>query len=244
MELPAYFLSDLHLGCQHPSVIADREARAITLLRSWKGAASHVFLVGDVFEFWMEYRDYVNRHHFPLFRALAELVESGVQVHYLCGNHDFQLDTFFPEQLGVQVHRHLKINLQGHSIWIQHGDGAAKSDWKYRIARRILHSPLNVFLFRLLHPDWGMSLARWVGRTSRKANQYKDPLLSEYRAWAQSIMTRESCDTVVHGHNHHAGIETLPQGTHVSCGQWLLSLSYVELRSGTFTLHCIQDTQT
>lgn len=235
MELPAYFLSDLHLGCQHPLAIADREARAIDLLRSWKSAASHVFLVGDVFEFWMEYRDYVNRHHFALFRALAELVESGVEVHYLSGNHDFQLDTFFPKELGVHVHRSLKIELQGRKLWIQHGDGVAKSDWKYRIASRILHSPLDIFLFRLLHPDWGMSLARWVGQKSRHANLDKDPLLSEYRAWALEVMARESCDTVVHGHNHHAGIEILPQGIHATTGQWLFELGYLEMRAGQFT---------
>lgn len=235
MQLPAYFLSDLHLGCEHPHAIADREARAIALLRSWTGAASHVVLVGDIFEFWMEYRDYINRHHFPLLRALAELVESGVEVHYLAGNHDFLLEDFFPRTLGVQVHRTLTLELQGHRIWIQHGDGTARSDWKYRFARRILHCPLNVWLFRLLHPDWGMSLARWVGRTSRQANQYKDPLLSEYQEWARYTLLREHCTAIIHGHNHHGGVEVLPEGIHANCGQWLFTLSYLELRNGKFT---------
>lgn len=235
MRLPAYFISDLHLGCRHPDAIQDREARVISLFHNWKGNASHVFLVGDVFEFWMEYRDYVNKNHFRLLQALAELVDSGVQVHYLAGNHDFQLDDFFPSQLGVQVHRTLKIELQGRKIWIQHGDGVAKFDWKYRLARRILHNPINLFLFRLLHPDWGMTLARWVGSTSRHANKEKDPLLQEYQDWARETMLRESCDAVVHGHNHHGGVEETAEGTHANCGQWLFALSYLELRDGQFT---------
>jgi UDP-2,3-diacylglucosamine hydrolase len=234
MSLPAYFISDLHLGCNPQHCIADREERIIALLRSWQGQASHIFLVGDVFEFWMEYRDYVNRHHFGLLRALAELVESGVTVHYLSGNHDFRLDDFFPKTLGVQVHSCLNIELQGLRIWMQHGDGCAKSDWKYRWASKIIHSPINVFLFRLLHPDWGMSLARLVGHTSRTANEGSDQKLAEYQVFAQNVLLREHCDAVVLGHNHLGGIWDLDAGQLVNCGQWLFELSYIELRDGVF----------
>jgi len=237
MALPAYFLSDLHLGCSHPSALADREARAIELLRSWRGQASHVFLMGDLFEFWMEYIHYINCHHFGFLRAIAELVESGVEVHYLCGNHDFQLDAFFPS-LGVHIHETLKIEVQGLRLWLQHGDGMSKSDWGYRLARPILHNKLNLFLFRLLHPDWGMALARFVGSTSRDALANCDSHLDEYADCARSIMKRESCQAMVHGHTHHASITQFPEGVHVDCGQWLFELNYVELREGAF--RCVQ----
>jgi len=234
MALPAYFISDLHLGCEPRHCIPQREERLLLLLRSFKGQASHVFLVGDVFEFWMEYRDYVNRNHFGLLRALAELVESGVEVHYLCGNHDFRLDDFFPRTLGIQVHRTLRMDLQGHRIWLQHGDGCARSDWKYRLASRVLHSPLNVALFRTLHPDWGMSLARFVGHTSRTVNQESDQKLAEYQSFAREVLMREQCDTVVLGHNHLGGIWDLGCGQLVNCGQWLFELSYAQLLDGVF----------
>ncbi len=236
MNKPAYFISDLHLGATTEGVIADREQRLVDLLRGWRGQASHVVFVGDSFEFWMEYRHYINRHHFPFLRALAELVESGVQVHLLSGNHDFRLDDFFPTALGVQVHSTLKLELQGKKIWFQHGDGVAKSDWGYRLASRVIHSPINVFLFRLLHPDWGMALANWVGRTSRKVNEDADPKIAEYQEAWRKLMVREDCNVVVHGHNHHPSIKLDIEGTVVNCGQWLFELNYVEFRDGNFEI--------
>lgn len=233
MSKPAYFLSDLHLGCTHPRAIVDRETRAVELLRSWQGQASHVFLVGDLFEFWMEYGHYINRHHFPFLRALAELVESGVEVHYLSGNHDFQLDSFFPG-LGIHTHETLQIDLQGHRIWLQHGDGMSRTDWGYRVARHIIHNRFNLFLFRLLHPDWGMALARLVGSTSRKAMEDCDPHLAEYEKGARAIMGREHCNVMIHGHTHHPAITQCPEGLHIDTGQWLFALNYIELRDGNF----------
>jgi len=238
-----YFLSDLHLGCNPTGCVINREDRAIQLLRSWRGVASHVVLLGDVFEFWMEYRHYINRHHFHFLRALSELVESGVEVHILSGNHDFRLDDFFPKTLGVKVHKTFLLDVQGKRVWCQHGDGMARSDWKYRIASRILHSPVDVWLFRLLHPDWGMSLAHWVGGTSRKVNQHADPKQSEYAEFARTVLAREHCDAVIHGHNHHPGIWNYAEGTHINCGQWLFALSYAELRAGEFKIIQVEDQQ-
>ena len=89
MELPAYFLCDAHLGIDPPGCVPDREAMLVCLLKTWVGKASHVVIVGDLFEFWYEYRYYVASAHMELYRVLAELVQSGVQVHLLRGNHDF-----------------------------------------------------------------------------------------------------------------------------------------------------------
>ena len=96
MELPAYFISDAHLGIDPPGAVPDREQIFVQLLSSWKGKASHVVVVGDLFEFWYEYNYYIASAHFDLYRAFAELVESGVEVHVLQGNHDFAYGDFFP----------------------------------------------------------------------------------------------------------------------------------------------------
>ncbi|HSQ41621.1 MAG TPA: UDP-2,3-diacylglucosamine diphosphatase [Fibrobacteraceae bacterium] len=236
ISLPVYFISDLHLGAAPSGAIPYREERVIELLQRWQGLASHVVFVGDTFEFWMEYRHYVSCHHFRFLRALADLVDSGVSVHLLAGNHDFQLDDFFPAQLGVSVHHTLLLEVQGLRIWCQHGDGAARSDWKYRLARRILRNPLDVWLFRMLHPDWGMSLARWVGGSSRRINEGADPKEEEYCAFARDFLARERYDAIVLAHNHHAGIWRHPEGVQVNCGQWLFSLQYVRLFDGNFHL--------
>ena len=232
---PAYFISDLHLGCDSEQAIPDREERIVKLFRAWQGQASHVILVGDVFEFWMEYRHYVNRHHFRFMRALAELVESGVEVHYLSGNHDFRLDAFFPETLGVQVHAELVLELQGKRVFFCHGDGRARKDLGYRLVKRLLHSPLDVFLFRLLHPDLGMAIAKAVGSTSRNMNEHKALKVGDYAGFVRAALRSRGCNAVVHGHVHEdPGVWQYPEGEHVNCGQWLFELDYVEMRDGAF----------
>ncbi len=240
MKRTAYFFSDAHLGSNPTGVSVNREMRLIQWLHEIREEASHVVILGDLFEFWMEYRDYVGRHHFHLLRKLAELVDLGVEVHYIAGNHDFRLDSFFPGTLGVQVHRSLRLQLQGHNIFLLHGDGLAASDWKYRWASRILHSEWNVRLFRLLHPDWGMSLARLVGSTSRNANAHKAPAMIEYDETAKKILRREGCDALLHGHTHVQEIRTLPEGLHIHTGQWFEKLQYVSLQDGVFQLHQLE----
>ena len=160
MELPAYFISDAHLGIEPPGAVPDREESLIQLLSSWKGKASHVVVIGDLFEFWYEYSYYVASAHFKLYRAFAELVDSGVEVHLLRGNHDFAYGDFFPKHLGVAVHKSLILEIQGKRVFFTHGDGVAKSDGGYRFLRKVIDLPLNRFLFKQIHPDWGMGLAR------------------------------------------------------------------------------------
>jgi len=110
----------------------------------------------------------------------------------------------------------------------------AKGDWAYRLASRIIHSPANVWLFRLLHPDWGMALAQWVGASSRKAKMNVKYKPAEYAEFVRNTLRTKGCDAVVHGHNHDGGIFHYAEGTHVNCGQWLFALGYVEMLAGEF----------
>lgn len=236
MEKPAYFLGDSHLGVNPPGAIPHREKLLIDLLESWKGRASHVVILGDLFEFWYEYRYYVNKEHFPLFFALAELVRSGVQVHLLRGNHDFAYEDFFPENLGVQVCSNLKLELQGKTFFFTHGDGVARSDWSYRLYRKILNLPLNRWLFQQIHPDWGMALARFVGRNSRKAGADRAIKLEEYLAWAEGVIGKNNCQVCVHGHHHIPGIWPVKSGLVASPGEWIKKLTYLKLEAGELSL--------
>ena len=156
----AYFISDAHLGVNPPGSIEDREESLVHFLKGMIGGASHLFIVGDLFEFWYEYRHYVARGHMPLYRVLGDLVDSGTEVHYLTGNHDFALGDFFSKELGVQVHRtYVAKNIQGHDIYLMHGDGVAKADKGYRAARKLIDAKWAQFLFRQIHPDLGMDIA-------------------------------------------------------------------------------------
>lgn len=236
MSLPAYFLCDAHLGIDPPGCVPDREAKLVSLLESWKGAASHVVFVGDLFEFWYEYRYYVASAHMDLFRVLAELVKSGVEVHLLQGNHDFAYGEFFPKNLGVQVHKELVLEIQGKRVYFRHGDGVPKSDRGYRILRKILDFPLDRWLFSRIHPDIGMSIARFVGRNSRKYTEDTPIKLDEYLDWADSVMARENCDFCIHGHHHIAGIWNTEHGIVASPGEWIKKPAFLQMEKGGVSL--------
>lgn len=237
MSLPAYFISDAHLGVNPPGAVPGREKMLLDFIESIRGKASHLVIVGDLFEFWYEYNDYVNRNHFELFFALRELVLSGCEVHILRGNHDFAYGDFFPKSVGVQVHRSLVLEIQGKKVYFHHGDGVAKSDRGYRFLRRVLDLPLNRKLFKLIHPDWGMALARFVGRNSRKVGETREIKLVEYLDWGASAIKRKNCDICIHGHHHLAGIWNVNGGTVASPGEWIRKPAFLRMEDGGLSLN-------
>lgn len=236
MDKVAYFISDAHLGIEPPGCLPNREKRLVELLCSWKGTASHVVIVGDLFEFWFEYRDYVSKNHLALIRALAELVESGVSVHLFRGNHDFALGSFFEKSVGVHVHDRAVLEIQGKRVYVAHGDGVIKSDWKYRLFRKILDCPVNRWLFRMFHPDFGMSLARFVGRNSRRLGENNVAPVAEYLEWGKKVLREENCDICVHGHHHLAGIWKVENGVVASPGEWIKKFTVLQLENGELSL--------
>ena len=236
MESPAYFLCDAHLGIEPPGCVPDREAKLVRQLESWVGKASHVVIVGDLFEFWYEYRYYVASGHMELFRVLGELVRSGTQVHLLRGNHDFAYGEFFPKQLGIQVHNELVLDIQGKRVYFRHGDGVPKSDRGYRILRRILDFPLNRWLFRRIHPDIGMGIARFVGRNSRRYGECRPIRIEEYLAWGDKVLKRGPYDYCIIGHHHTAGIWNVDNGIVASPGEWIKKPAFLQMEKGGIEL--------
>lgn len=233
MTKSIYFISDAHLGISPSKSIPNREALLIETLLSWKETASHIVILGDLFEFWYEYRHYINRHHFQLFKALSDLTSFGVEVHYLRGNHDFALGSFFTEDLGVHVHQDLILEVEGERFYCVHGDGIASSDRGYRFLRRILDFPLNRFLFSCIHPDIGMAVALRVGKKSRLLGEDRPIAIEEYLEAARKKMKKHQCAYFIHGHHHLSGIWSVPEGRVGSGGQWLFSLSYLVYNSTT-----------
>ena len=147
MRSKAYFVSDLHLGANYPKAYPNREAYFCDFLDEITDTASHLFILGDLFEFWMEYKHFIPKHHFVMLTKLKKLSDVGVEVHYLSGNHDFNLGEFFGETLNLRVHqKDFIINLQGKSLYLLHGDGLDKSDWKYTIMKKVLTLKISNFL--------------------------------------------------------------------------------------------------
>ncbi|MCL2100586.1 MAG: UDP-2,3-diacylglucosamine diphosphatase [Fibromonadales bacterium] len=224
--MQAYFISDAHLGSSPKGVAPGREERLIAFLKELEGKASHLFIAGDLFEFWYEYDFYVPSKHFKLLRALADLRDKGCEVKLVKGNHDFAYGSFFECELGIETRSHFIAELHGRRVYVCHGDGLAKKDGSYRFLRKILNFKLNRFLFKWLHPDIGMYLSFFVSSNSRDFNKKRIIPEEEYLDKIREIMQKTGCDTFVHGHNHLGGVWKVPEGVVINCGQWLFEENF------------------
>ena len=240
MTKSAIFISDIHLGCSPPHAIPNREEMLTQKLKEWQSSASHVFLLGDVFEFWMEYKDFIPKESFWFLAELKNLVAAGVEVHYLPGNHDFNLGEFFSKELGLVVHKdEIQITTQGKKLYLIHGDGIAKSDWKYRIVKRIIKHPISNWCYKLLHPDWGMALARFVSQTSRDHGSDETTPYNEYETAAWELLEKNNADIIIHGHTHRPHIKTQGNKSYANSGQWLFATTFLELKDGSLSSHIL-----
>ncbi|GHV12889.1 UDP-2,3-diacylglucosamine hydrolase [Fibrobacterales bacterium] len=228
--MSSFFLSDAHLGVSPAGAVPEREIHLAEFIKGLRGRATRLFIVGDLFEFWYEYDFYTPSAHFKILKNLAELRESGCKITLLKGNHDFGFGNFFSEQLGIETVDYCVEELEGRRVYVCHGDGLAGIDGSYRFLKKILNFRFNRFLFKWLHPDLGMRLALAVGSNSRDFNKKRIVPEEEYLENARVLMRKNNCDTLVHGHNHTAGIWKVPEGLVINCGNYLFNENYLEIR--------------
>lgn len=202
-------------------------------------------VLGDLFDFWFEYRHVIFSGYFPVLRQLADLRDAGVQLHLVCGNHDFWAGRFLREDLGMEVHQAPVILPFGTArVLLVHGDGINPADRGYRVYKRIARAPWVVWAFRQLHPDLAMGLARRVSHGSRRlfgaADPSTGPEVEPLRAFARQTLAEGTADVVMCGHSHHPMCEAMatPGGTgaYINTGDWLVHQSYVTWENARFSL--------
>lgn len=232
-----YFISDAHLGEHSRAMEQRKEERLISFFDHIGTRADRLYVVGDLFDFWFEYRQVVPSGHYRILHRLADLVQNGTRVIYLAGNHDFWLDDFFPREIGVETSREpLSVRHQGLSLYIAHGDGLAQTDRGYRLLKRILRHPLNIRLYRLIHPDVGIPLARLASASSRAYTDQKAlELVNEYERAAREILS-QGFDAVILGHSHYPSLRSFGPKTYLNIGDWITHFTYGRLRDGILTL--------
>ncbi len=243
--MKAYFISDLHLGAREIENKEQQEAYVMALFEQVEKDATHLFIVGDFFDFWYEYRTVIPKQYFPILCVLQRLREKGIEMHYLAGNHDFFLGSFFDRYLNVHTHADdFSIELQGKNFYLFHGDGLDPSDKGYRVLKRILRSRLNQKLFRLIHPDFGIRLAKLVSGTSRKYNTIDTQARSEevYFAFARERFA-EGYDYVVMGHRHNPLVHEIEGKKYVNLGDWIYHYSYAVFDGNDLHLKFWKETQ-
>jgi len=231
------FISDAHLGAESREREAAREARLLSFLDALPARASSLFIVGDLFDFWFEYRTAIPRRLFRPLAALDRLRNAGVAITYLNGNHDFWLGSFLRDDLGVRtVDGAVTVEEQGRRLWVHHGDGLIGGDLGYKFLRGVLRHPASIAAYRWLHPDAGIPLAHSVSGLSRRTRGH-GPLEPE-KLWNQIALPRfaEGFDGVLIGHFHHAFERREGGRDFVVLGDWLENFTYAELSEGRLTL--------
>ena len=175
---PVYFLSDAHLGSLAIAHRRTHERRLVNFLDNIKEKAEAVYLLGDIFDFWYEYRTVVPKGYTRLLGKISELTDKGVEVHFFTGNHDLWINDYFEQECGMIVHREISFTTEiyGKLFYLAHGDGLGAEDKKYKILRRIFHNATCKRLFSALHPRWGVQFGlNWAKHSRMKRAEGKEP---------------------------------------------------------------------
>jgi UDP-2,3-diacylglucosamine hydrolase len=223
-----YFVSDAHWGRNDPTMEKQKLHYLIEFFREIHEKGSQLFIVGDLFDFWFEWQSVIPKQAFPILVQLKSLTSNGIQIHYLAGNHDFQLQGFLETEIGVKVYpAELDITLNGKRFFIYHGDGLLSRDWRYRILKRIIRHPWSVAAYRWIHPDLGMAIARLTSRLSRDhlAIDYRQEDEAQYESFAVSKL-QSGYDVVILAHSHHPVIKNIGTGTYIKLGDWIDKFTY------------------
>ncbi len=233
----AFFISDAHLGLGTKEEERAKERRLVDFLISLRSRARYLFIVGDLFDAWFEYRTVVPKGYYRLFTALEDLRNDGAEIHYLAGNHDFWVRDFFTTDLGIVMHREpWSLVIDGKRILLHHGDGLALNDRGYAILKPILRNPLSVWLYTWLHPDLGIPLARGSSQKSRQFTTAKHYGEEDGMRKYAADKIREGYDIVVMGHRHEPQRVDIGSGVYINLGDWITHNTYAELSGGAVEL--------
>jgi UDP-2,3-diacylglucosamine hydrolase len=242
-----YFASDLHLGVDGKTTSAERERLFIEWLERIRVTAEEIHLVGDVFDFWFEYRKAVPRGFVRTLGKLAELCDSGIPVYMYLGNHDMWLFDYLPEEVGVKlIDGPLVKEFNGKKFYIAHGDGLGPGDHGYKFLKKVFRNRVCQWLFARLHPNFGIGLAEFFSRKSRLAESIEErQFLGEEKEWliihSKEVSAKEpDIDFFVYGHRHLPMEIDLQSGARcVNLGDWIVHFTFAEFDGSDLHLRTI-----
>lgn len=229
MELPVYFISDLHLMLTPSEREAQKLRKLSRFFQEVQNTGGTLFLVGDIFDFYFEYYDTIPKTYFRIFNWLYTLKNDGIEVHYLLGNHDYWVKEFVTETLTTKTYfDDTQFELSGKRFYLTHGDGVLSWDRGYRILKYIIRSRVCIWGFRWLHPRLGYRFARWIsdrGHHYTHTEEYNQTVFQELKTFAEGLIAQGS-DYVISGHYHQANMATVNGGTLLVLGDWINYFSY------------------
>jgi len=238
-----YFISDAHQGIHNHSKRLEREKKLVRLLDEAAKDATEIFLLGDIFDFWFEYRTVVPKGFVRLLGKIAQITDAGIPVHYFTGNHDMWIFKYFSDELGVTMHYSpVERTFDGKLFLIGHGDGLGPGDHGYKLLKKVFSGKVSQFLFSWIHPDIGAGIALFFSKKSRLANESKDDIfLGEEKerliAFCIKALNKKPFDYFIFGHRHlPLYIEIVPGVKYINTGDWVKSYSYAVFNKGQLHL--------
>lgn len=237
MQLPAgkkvYFLSDFHLGAPDAEKSRQREKLIVQFLDKAKQDAHTIFLVGDMFDFWFEYRTVVPKGFVRLLGKIAELSDSGIQLYFFVGNHDMWVSDYFEKELAMPVYHSPQTFTFNHcSFYIGHGDGLGPGDKGYKAMKKVFRSPVCQWLFGVLPPAIGIGTANFFSRKSRKAQEHiEETFLGEEKEWlltySRELLHKQKHNFFVFGHRHlPIDYRLSTESRYINLGEWVNFQTY------------------
>lgn len=227
-----YFASDLHLGVPNKEKSLVREKLFIQWLDDIKSDAEAIYLVGDIFDFWFEYKKAVPKGYVRLLGKLAEISDSGIPIHIFTGNHDMWLFDYLEDEINAHIYREpIEISLKGKYFFIGHGDGLGPEDNGYKLIKKIFKNKLCQWLFERIHPNLGISIAQYWSKKSRIANGEKDESYHGEKEWLTQFckekMKTIEVDYFIFGHRHlPLEVDLGNNTTYINLGEWVNYNSY------------------
>lgn len=237
MNKPIFFISDLHFGLQSKEKESKLEKKFVSFLHFAMEEAGELYILGDLFDYWFEYRRVIQRGYFNTFTALKNLVDSGVKVYYIIGNHDFMHRDFFTKEIGVKLYGDvIETELLGKKFYLAHGDGLVKNDLGYRILKKVLRNKFLQWMYSLVHPDFGIWLASFSSKTSRDYTSDKDYGSDDGLFDAAKNKIENGFDYVLFGHTHRRKFEQYKNGHYINLGTWLDKPCYGKFNGSSFEI--------
>lgn len=248
MSSKVYFASDLHLGASAKVSSPEREKLFIEWLDKVSEDATEIHLLGDLFDFWFEYKRVVPKGGVRLLGAIAAASDKGIDIHWHAGNHDMWSFGYLEEELGITFHREPKIfTWQGKKCLVGHGDGLGPGDNTYKLIKKLYANKLCQWLLKVMHPNIVLKIANRLSTDSRasggrnggqfvdKENEYL------YHYCKEQLEDGLDVDYFIFGHRHiPLDLEVKSEfrtARYINTGDWLVNFSYAVLESGKVSLH-------
>ena len=228
-----YFASDQHFGAPTPAESKIREEKFIRWLDEIKKDAQVLFLMGDLFDFWHEWKHVVPKGFIRVFGKIAELKDSGIEIYFFVGNHDLWMKNYFEEELGIPVYFEKKYyEIAGKNFLLAHGDGLGPGDKGYKRMKKLFTNPIAQWFFRWLHPDIAMKMAIYFSTKNKMISGEEDKeFLGEDKEfliiYSKEKLKTEKIDYFVYGHRHLPMIIDLEgKAKHINLGDWISYFTY------------------